>query len=241
VRERSSDSMIDLTSEMAALWSALGPAPARGGRMVLIVSALSGEGASTVSREYARLAAVRARRPVWLIDADLDQPGQQEAVAAAPDRFGTLSRPAFASPDGSCFFDVHPPAKSRDGRIVPPARLLTARSCLGGRLWVSRFAAEAIRVGQRVEASPDPAYWNALRPHAETVVVDCPAAERSDTALVLAPLADAVVLVVAAESTGADEASALRQEIEAVGGRIAGVVLNRTAWKPPGFLSRLTG
>ncbi|WP_125257206.1 hfsB [Brevundimonas fluminis] len=233
--------MIDLTSEMAALWSALGPAPARGGRMVLIVSALSGEGASTVSREYARLAAVRARRPVWLIDADLDQPGQQEAVAAAPDRFGTLSRPAFASPDGSCFFDVHPPAKSRDGRIVPPARLLTARSCLGGRLWVSRFAAEAIRVGQRVEASPDPAYWNALRPHAEIVVVDCPAAERSDTALVLAPLADAVVLVVAAESTGADEASALRQEIEAVGGRIAGVVLNRTAWKPPGFLSRLTG
>lgn len=226
---------------MAGLWSALGPAPARGGRLLLFVSALSEEGTSTVAREYARLAAVRARRPVWLIDGDLDQPGQQEAVAAAPDRFGSLSKPAMASPDGSCFFDLHPPAKSRDGRLVPPARLLTARACLGGRLWVSRFAAEQMRVGQRVEASPDPSYWSALRPHAETIVVDCPAAERSDAALVLAPLADAVILVVAAESTGAGAASALRQEIEAVGGRMAGVVLNRTAWSPPGFLSRLTG
>lgn len=233
--------MIDLTSEMAGLWAALGPAPARGGRMILFVSALGGEGASTVSREYARLAAVRARRPVWLIDADLDQPGQQEAVAAAPDRFGALSRPALGSPDGSCFYDVHPPARGRDGKPVAPARLLTARSCLGGRLWVSRFAAEHVRVGQRVAASPDPAYWNALRPHAETLVVDCPAAERSDTALTLAPLADAVVLVVAAESTGAAQAGALRQEVEAVGGRIAGVVLNRSAWSPPGFLKRLTG
>lgn len=233
--------MVDLTSEMAALWAGLGPAPSRGGRMVLIASAVSGEGASTVAREYARLAAVRARRPVWLIDADLDQPGQMEAVAGAPERFGRLGKPALASPDGSCFFDVYPPVKSRDGRIVPTARLLTARSCLGGRLWVSRFAAETLRVGQRVEASPDPAYWNALRPHAETVVVDCPSADRSDAALILAPLADAVVLVVAAESTGADAASALRHEIEAVGGRIAGVVLNRTAWSPPSFLKRLTG
>lgn len=233
--------MIDLTSEMGALWAALGPVPSRGGRTVMIVSALSGEGASTVAREYARLAAVRARRPVWLIDADLDRPGQMEAVGQSPERFGRFGKPAFASPDGSCFFDVHPPLKSRDGRIVPPARLLTARACLGGRLWVSRFAAETLKVGQRVEASPDPAYWAALRPHAETIVVDAPSADRSDAALALAPLMDAVVLVVAAESTGADAASALRQEIQAVGGRIAGVVLNRTAWNPPGFLRRLTG
>ena len=233
--------MIDLTSEMAALWAALGPAPARGGRMVLFVSALSGEGTSTVAREYARLAAVRARRPVWLIDADLDQPSQLEAVARAPDRFGRLGKAALASPDGSCFFDVHPPLRAKDGRAVRPARLLTARACLGGRLWVSRFAAETLKVGQRVEASPDPSYWTALRPHAETVVVDCPAAERSDAALTLAPLADAVVLVVAAESTEASEASALSQEVSAVGGRVAGVVLNRTTWSPPGFLRRLTG
>jgi hypothetical protein len=33
----------------------------------------------------------------------------------------------------------------------------------------------------------------------------------------------------------------LRDEIEAVGGRIAGVVVNRSTYNPPSFLKRLTG
>ena len=33
----------------------------------------------------------------------------------------------------------------------------------------------------------------------------------------------------------------LRDEIEAVGGRIAGVVVNRSTYRAPGFLARLTG
>ncbi|HST92594.1 MAG TPA: hfsB, partial [Brevundimonas sp.] len=67
--------MVDLTSEMAALWAALGPAPGHRGRVVQIAAANTGEGVSTVAREYARLAAVRARKPVWLVDADLAQQG----------------------------------------------------------------------------------------------------------------------------------------------------------------------
>ena len=51
--------MVDLTSEMAALWAALGPAPGHRGRVVQIAAANSGEGVSTVAREYARLTAVR--------------------------------------------------------------------------------------------------------------------------------------------------------------------------------------
>ena len=49
--------MVDLTSEMAALWAALGPAPGHRGRVVQIAAAGSGEGVSTVARDYARLAA----------------------------------------------------------------------------------------------------------------------------------------------------------------------------------------
>jgi hypothetical protein len=33
----------------------------------------------------------------------------------------------------------------------------------------------------------------------------------------------------------------LRDEIEAVGGRIAGAVMNRSTYKAPGFLKRLAG
>ena len=79
------------------------------------------------------------------------------------------------------------------------------------------------------------------RADADTVVIDTPAGERSDMAITLAPFVDATVIVVAAESTSANEPLALRDEIEAAGGHIAGVVMNRSTWSPPGFLSRLTG
>jgi Mrp family chromosome partitioning ATPase len=233
--------MVDLTSEMAGLWAALGPAPAHRGRVIQFASANTGEGVSTVAREYARLAAVRARRPVWLVDGDLTQQGQLEAAAADVDRFGRLGRPAEASPDGSTFFAVTPRVTGRDGRPVPPARLLTARPCLGGRLWVTRFRMEALRSGQRVEAVGDAAYWDALRKHAETVVIDAPAADRNDMVVTLAPFVDATVIVVAAGETAAGDPVLLRDEIEAVGGRVAGVVVNRSTYKPPAFLRRLAG
>jgi hypothetical protein len=209
--------------------------------VVQIAAAGSGEGASTVAREYARLAAVRARRPVWLIDADLAQQGQMDAVAAQPDRFGALGKAAIATPDGSIFFAITPRIMDRAGKPVHPARLMSARPCLGGRLWVTRFAAEHLRSGQRAEAVSDARYWDALRKHADTVVIDAPAADRSDMAITLAPYVDATVLVVAAESGPANEPLMLRDEIEAVGGRIAGVVVNRSTYNPPSFLKRLTG
>lgn len=233
--------MVDLTSEMAALWAALGPAPGHRGRVIQIAAATSGEGVSTVAREYARLAAVRARRPVWLIDADLAQQGQMEAVAAEPDRFGALGKAAIATPDGSIFFAVTPRIMDRAGKPVHPARLMTARPCLGGRLWVTRFAAEHLRSGQRAEAVGDARYWDALRQHADTVVIDAPAADRNDIAITLAPFVDSTVLVVAAGGGAASEPLMLRDEIEAVGGKIAGVVVNRSTYNPPAFLRRLTG
>jgi Mrp family chromosome partitioning ATPase len=233
--------MVDLTTEMAGLWAALGPAPAHRGRVIQFVSANSGEGVSTVAREYARLAAVRARRPVWLIDGDLAQQGQVDAIAAEPERFGRLAAPVQASPDGSIFYAVTPPMRGRDGRPVAPARLMTARACLGGRLFVTRFHTELMRAGQRAEPLGEARYWTALRAHADTVVIDTPAADRSDMAITLAPFVDASIIVVAAETTAAGETVSLRDEIDAVGGHIAGVVMNRLTWTPPAILKRLAG
>lgn len=233
--------MVDLTTEMAGLWAALGPAPAHRGRVILFAAAQTGEGVSTVAREFARMAAVRGRRPVWLIDGDLAQQGQMERIAAQPDRFGRLGPAVQASPDGSAFYAVTPPMRGRDGRPAAPGRLMTAKACLGGRLYVTHFHMELLRAGQRAEAVNDARYWTRLRAHADTVVIDAPAADRSDMALTLAPLADATVLVVAAETTDAAGPVALREEIDALGGRIAGVVMNRATWSPPALLRRFIG
>jgi Mrp family chromosome partitioning ATPase len=233
--------MVDLTTEMAGLWAALGPAPAHRGRVIQFAAAQTGEGVSTVAREFARMAAVRGRRPVWLIDGDLTQQAQMEQIAAEPDRFGRLGQQVQASPDGTAFYAITPPSRGQDGRPVAPGRLITAKACLGGRLYVTHFHMELLRAGQRAEAINDARYWTGLRAHADTIVIDAPAADRSDMALTLAPLADATVLVVAADTTEAAGPVALRDEIDAQGGRIAGVVMNRATWSPPALLKRFIG
>lgn len=187
------------------------------------------------------MAAVRGRRPVWLVDGDLTQQSQMQEIEAQPDRFGRLGPSVQASPDGSAFYAVTPPLRTRDGRPAAPGRLMTAKACLGGRLYVTHFHNEVLRAGQRAEAINDARYWTRLRAHADTVVIDAPAADRSDMILTLAPLADCTVMVVAAETTDASGPVALREEIDAQGGRIAGVVMNRSKWRPPALLKRFIG
>lgn len=233
--------MVDLTHEMAALWASLGPGRPDRGRVIQFIAATSGEGTSTVAREFARLAAVRARRPVWLIDADLNNQTQQSEIARDEARFGRLSNPAAASPNGTAFFTLQPALRGRNGQLIGDARLLSARACLGRRLWVTHFRGDVLRAGQRAVALPRGAYWDVMRRHAETLIIDSPAAERTDFGLTLAPFADAVVLVVAAEAADAAMGAGLRDELESAGARCAGVVFNRARVEPPTFLKRVMG
>ena len=219
--------MVDLTSEMAELWAALGPVPTQRGRVLQFVSARTGEGTSTIAREFARLAAVRSRRPAWLIDADIHDQSQLSAVAMETDRYGTVQGQASASPDGSAFFTIHPPLKDRQGKPMADGRLLHARAVLGGRLWVTRLRTEAMHVAQRAQFLGTADYWEAMRRHADYVIVDSPAADRSDAALTLAPHMDATVLVVAADEKDVGDPAALRDALEAADGFVAGMVFNR--------------
>lgn len=230
--------MVDLTAEMAGLWTALGAAPSHRGRLIMFVSATSGEGASTVSREFARLAAVRAEKPVWLIDADLMRQDQQVHMIQHPERFGRAGPAVAASPDGSCFFSVKPAFVDESGQRVRPARLLTAKSFLGCRLYTSRFQQEAMKAGQQAIVLRQGDYWAALANHADTVVVDVPSADRSDAALMLAPFMDDVVLVVG-ERGDVGPSLTLKTQIASVGGRLSGVVINQATYQAPKPLRRL--
>ena len=131
--------------------------------------------------------------------------------------------------------------RDREGRLIADARLLSARGCLGRRLWVTHFRGDVLKAGQRAVALPRGAYWDAMRRHADTVIIDAPAADRTDFGLTLAPFADAVVIVVAAESADASDAADLRNELENAGARCAGLVFNRAGAEPPAFLRRVMG
>ncbi len=229
----------ELEASMAQLWDALGPVPADKGRVLQFVAAASGEGASTMAREFALYAARKAKRPVWLVDLDLFGASQHKAVAAQSGRFGPLGKPSQASPDGSTFIAVEPAAQTSEGGAQPDARYVAAYAALRGRLWVTRFRKEAMRPGQGVRLSGSPRYWQALAAHAEYVIIDTPAADRSSAAVTLAGQVAATVMMVAADGADARGPAALKTAIQERGGQIAGLVFNRSRLRPPPFLEKL--
>ena len=230
---------------MAGLMTALGrPATARG-RVLMFMAAYAGEGVSTVAREYARCEAAYAKKPVWLVDADLTGQGQLRAVGDDPARFGPPGALSKASPDGSAFFAISPTPRGRDGAAIADARFIIAQPFLERRLWVTRFLREKLPPGARARLSDQPGYWRALRDHAQTVVIDAPAFERGAAALKLAPLADGVIMVVSETDGDVQARLDLRHAVERAGGRVIGMVYNRARHvtsgapgKPAGLMGR---
>jgi len=231
--------MVDLTSEMSQLWASLGPVSPDQVRVIQFAGATPGDGTSTVAREFARFAAGRAARPVWLVDLDLAGAGQYRAIAADSRRHGVLGRPSAGSPDGSAFFAVRPPMEGPDGQVWADARFLVAYPVGGGRLWVTRFRREAMVEGQQARIHAGGAYWKALRQHAELIVVDAPAEDGAQAAVAVAPFVDFTILVVAAGHGEASAPAALKEAIVKAGGRCAGLFLNRAHAEPPSFLRSL--
>ncbi len=228
--------MVDLSEDMLALAERLGPPPAAGARVLQFISARTGEGASTVAREFARAVAPRSRRGVWLVELDLVRGAQFDAVAAAPALYGDLGEPAAASPGDEAFFRVEPPREGPDGVAWPDGAYLDAYPVGAHRFWLTRFRRELLEHGQSVELAAGSGYWEALRPHADWVVVDAPAADRSRAGLLLAADMDAVFLVVSADDADPRGPAHVRDAVAAAGGNCPGVVLNRTRKAPPGFL-----
>ena len=228
--------MVDLNAEMAELWSSLGaPAPGRP-HVIQIVAARRGEGTSTVARELARFTSARAGRKTWLVDMDLATSGQYQTIAASPDRFGVMGPAVAASPDGSAFFTVQPPAPRAEGGVWPDSKYLSAHNVGGPRLWVTRFTREALRGTQKVHIIPGADYWQALRRHAEVIIVDSPSTDRSQSALTVAQHMDQTVLVVSAQQPDVRPPAQLRDALATAGGRCAGVFFNRASVQPPAFL-----
>jgi Mrp family chromosome partitioning ATPase len=227
--------MVDLSAEMPELWASLGAPPPGRPRVFEFIAAQDGEGVSTVAREFALYAAREAGRRVWLVDLDLMAQSQAVSLSADPARFGVLGPSAAATPDGSMFFSVQPPLNRPDGRPWPDARYISAHSVGGAGLWVTNFRREAMRGRQGVHVLPGAEYWNALRRHADIIVVDAPATERSQAGITVAPFMDEVILVVAADQGDVRASGELRDTLVEAGARCAGLFFNRVQAEGPGF------
>lgn len=227
--------MVDLSSEMAELWASLRGSVTGRGRVIQITAARRGEGVSTVARELALFAARRAGRSVWLVDLDLIAAPQHATIANAAARYGALSEPVQASPDGSMFFTVQPQAQTAAGEIWPDAQYLAAYRVGSARWWVTRFQRERLVAGQGVHVLPASHYWDSLRSVVDLVIVDGPSPERSRAALTVSPSMDQTVLVVAADEPDIEAPARMRDAVAAAGGDVVGLFFNRQAVEAPGF------
>ncbi len=216
--------MKDLRVDLTELHRSLSQTPAtEGGRTVMFMGARSGEGTSSVAAAFALLAAEQARKPVWLVDLDLKRNHQFNSFAAGPfaEALGGVGPPYSAALKTEPFFAIEPEPKE------PIQGFFTAHRVGNTRLMVTRFDARRLASGQNIRIRTQPTYWQAVRAITDWAVVDAPALELSSAGLAIASQMDRTVIVVNADDTPPDDAETLRREIEAHGGRVAGVVLNR--------------
>jgi capsular exopolysaccharide synthesis family protein len=189
---------------------------AKGGRVVLVLSAVHGEGASTVARELARLLCGNGSTHAVLVDANLRTPSQH--LAFRLERTHGVAELATRN--------LPPESAVRKGQGSSLA-VVTAGRPAGAPTSLLGLPAVKAAIDQ-------------LRARFEWVVLDGPPVTVYSDGAILAPMADGVVLVVQAESTRWEVVTQAKRTIEESGGRLLGAVLNRQRYHiPPALYGRL--
>lgn len=193
-----------------------------GGR-VMVVSAVRGEGVSSLAASLALYAGEGSRKPVWLLDLDVSRnlAFDRFSSGALSRRFGPMGPPYSAALRSAPPFEVVPEADAL------PAGAFTAHRIGESRVMVTRLDLGMLPTGARVRIVPRPAYWEAVKASTDWTFVDAPSLEASMDALTVAPDMDACLLVVQADRTSADTVRAAAARVREAGGRLAGVLLNR--------------
>jgi len=233
--------MYDLRSDLEPLWRAAGRLTvAKGGRGIMFIAAHEGEGTSSIAASFALMAAEKSRRASWLIDLDLHENPQFEAFRHGA--FGTsgLSRAYDASLGTRPFYDIIEGRRGERRGTEDSTKLLAAHQVRGTRLLVTRFRNERVVHGGKIHLSTRSEWWAALRRGVDWAIVDAPSVERSGAGLAMASQLDGVIIVVQADRTRPDTVTNLTKEIEAYGGQLLGVVMNRVR-SDSRFIDRLAG
>jgi capsular exopolysaccharide synthesis family protein len=204
---------VEMGQEMFSLYKVIDTmVPDISNRVVQFIGSRSGEGTSTIIREFARIAAEGIGRSVLLMDADRYQGTQSQFFSVASQyswinvlqESGELERAMHRVGESNLFFS--PACNSR----VPTPELFNS----------PRFEG----------------FWANLKLKFDLVLIDSPPFTVSPDALALVSKVDGVVLVVEAEKTKWRTVRYVREQIERVGGNILGIVFNKRRYYIPQFI-----
>jgi capsular exopolysaccharide synthesis family protein len=182
---------------------------------VMVVSAGVGEGKSTTA---ANLAVVLSEtgKDVLLVSADLRRPRVHQF-------FGLPNKTGLSN----LLTDGTPPGK-RKGPVADGKQMASELWSVAPNLWVILSGPLPAHPSALMDSDAMRQFLKEQRDLFDFIVLDCPPALVVADAMALAPLADAVLVVADAKESDRELVSRLKEEIEQVGGRIIGAVLNRS-------------
>ena len=179
---------------------------------ILITAPRHGEGATTVAIGLANALGSEREARVLLLEANFRTPCFS-AILPLANEYGVVD---FAA-----------------GRVTPDA--------LATRLDDSNFSVIAAGAGRGQPINLDvlDTLLERLRPQFDFIVIDAPPVNGYADASLLATKVDGVILVVEADSTPVADGEAAKRQLDKVGARILGVVLNRRRSYIPTFLESI--
>jgi polysaccharide biosynthesis transport protein len=181
---------------------------------IMVVSGNVAEGKSTTAGNLA-VALAESGRDVLLVSADLRRPRVHEFFAL-PNRSGLADLLA----DGKV---ANPEAPERSKQIA------VELWSVAPHLWVILAGPPPTHPSTLMDSDAMREFLKEQRDVFDFIILDCPPALVVSDSLALAPLVDAVLVVADAKSTDRNTIDQLRDQLEQVGGKIVGSVLNRSA------------
>jgi len=209
----------------------LGQAQARGpqgavggGQLVLMGSAHSQSGTSYIARSLAFAAASHFTplgRRVLLLDYDLYKQSQLQSVM----NLGPVQGPYDASFGVTPFWDVRA-GVLEDSPSLDAGGYASLYLQDHSGLAVSIFRWDQIGANQSVKVVPAPEYWHALRQNFAMVIVDGPAADRTNMSATLYPHMDNIVIVAQTHNAASAQTLQMAKDVQRFGGQFSGLILN---------------
>jgi uncharacterized protein involved in exopolysaccharide biosynthesis/Mrp family chromosome partitioning ATPase len=204
----------EIQQEMFTLYQAIeSQVPSGRGRVIQFLGSKRGEGASTVARELARIAAHKIGLSVLLLDANRIAPSLDDFFSLQPKEGGWQDGVRSA---GEVELTLHQ---------VENTTLYLSPSSNSARPSPVVFNRRRIRP-----------VWDDLRRRFDLIIVDSAPITVSPDSAAIANEADGTILVVEAENTRWTIVDHARQKVTQSGGTVLGTVLNKRRFHIPGFI-----
>ena len=181
---------------------------------IMVVSGNVAEGKSTTAGNLA-VALAESGRDVLLVSADLRRPRVHEF---------------FSLPNRSGLADLLADGKTSKQKALSRSKQIAVELwSVAPHLWVILSGPPPTHPSTLMDSDAMREFLKEQRDVFDFIILDCPPALVVSDSLALAPLVDAVLVVADAKVTDRNTIDLLRDQIEQVGGKIVGSVLNRSA------------